>query len=284
MKKIVRRPLFMILFASVIDGAAHNPFIVKKTPGYGDVLIQVSHVESWDDKKRFFKEIEQQKSSFFVELPWSNAELAERLIKKYGLSFYYGDNKKMQLFKTIKDNPIPPIITGNSSVKAFLSRVVNGKMQILFTEEEGRLSASLPGGVLEHQEDICSGILRELSEELSLRIPKNQLLFLGVLNRVKAFAYGITHNEFLFHIHYDGKQVINPDGKEVKGFSWEDIDEILEKKKAAGLPVFVHYLTVLKSIKDGKHGKSIITLPDHRQLNPRARRDPHDIMVFCPVE
>lgn len=266
-----------------INGAAEEPFKVVKN-GYGDTIIRVSNVRDWEKRVALFKKIEEQTDSFFIELPLGQAEVSEALIKKHGFSLYHANNERMQLVKSMKDHPIPPIVTGNNTVKIFISRMIDDRLQVLFTKEAGRIAASLPGGTLEYQEDICTGAERELREELSYVINKGDLRFLGVLNRIKAFEYRITHNEFAFYLPYDDKQKIIVDGKEVKDFIWAYVDDVLASGCVTDLSVLEHHLAMLKSLSEGKRGVPCISMLDHRQLNPKAKKNPNDIMIFCPAE
>jgi 8-oxo-dGTP pyrophosphatase MutT (NUDIX family) len=277
----------LLLFSVLgINGSAQEPFMVTKN-AYDDTFITVNNVTNGRAKKELIQEIKKQKSSFFVELPLVCEDIglsAAELIQKHGFSVYHTNNTRMRLIKLMKNDPIPPIVTGNNTVKIFVSRQVNDCLQVLFTEEGNRLATSLPGGTLEYREDICTGAVRELKEELELKVSKDQLLFLGVLNRIKAFEYQITHNEFLFHLPYDGQKIV-PDGKEVKGFAWEYVDDVIESGQAIGLPVLEHHLAVLRSLNEGKHGKPIVSMLDLRQMGKREEhKNPNDIMIFCPAE
>lgn len=259
-----------------INGAAYNKgFTVSKTPKYNDTMIKI---KDWCDERAVSAEIQKQKSSFFVEFP------VHKLVKKFGLKFYHGNENRVQYVKSTEDAPIPPLLTSINTVKLFISRMFDGHLQVLFTKEDKeRLAASLPGGTVDHNEMACKGALRELREELGLTLTLDKLRFLGCLEREDTFAYRMSQNEFLYHTSYDDQEIIC-DGKEVKGIVWENVEDVLRTGKANGLTVLAHHLYVLQQLLEGKRGKPCVTMPDHRQLNPRATKDDNDIMIFCPAE
>lgn len=275
-----------------INGAAHKTFngpkyqkknrgfTMGRTPKYKDPIITVT---GRCDTEDLFAEVAKQRVSFFVELPLASAGLSATLVEKYGMKFYYADEKRIQYVKSVKDAPIPDLLTSVNAVKIFISRIVDDKLQVLFTKEKGRSAASLPGGNVDLQEVTHKAALRELYEELGLRLNLDQLYYLGTLNREKVYEFQVTYNETLFHLPYDGKQPIVPDGKEVKDITWEYVDDVLKSGQATNLPVLVHHMAILKNLSEGRHGKTCVELLDHRQMS-KANKNPHDIMIFYPAE
>jgi 8-oxo-dGTP pyrophosphatase MutT (NUDIX family) len=271
----------LVLSVFGINGAAHKGFTVSKTPKYRDTLIKVT---GWCNKDDLFAEVAKQKASFFVELPLASAGLSATLVEKYGMKFYHADEKRIKYVKSIGSVQIPPLLTSVIAVKVFISRMHEGQLQVLFTEENRtRLAASLPGGTADYNESALDAARRELQEELGLKVARKAFKIIGFLDRTDAFAECVSRKELQFQLPYDGQEIIC-DGKEVEGFFWANIKEVLRTGKANGLIVLPHHMVVLKGLSEGKQGKPCMIMPDHRQLSPQAKEDPNDIMIFFPVE
>lgn len=294
MKKIWYIHFVLIGFVSVINSAAEEQFTVKKrsyvikkegfiidkTPKYNDTLIKVTGLCNKDE---FFAEVAKQKVSFFVELPLASAGLSARLVKEYGMKFYHADEKMIKYVKSTESASIPALLTSVITVKVFILRVHEGHLQVLFTKEgSDRKAASLPGGTADYNESVLETAERELYEELGLKVT-GKLRFEGFLDRTGAFAENVSRKEILFSLSHDGQEIIC-DGEEVKGFGWENIVDVLRTGKANGLAVLGHHMAVLKNLSEGKQGKPCVIMADHRQLDPKEKKDQNDIMVFCPVD
>lgn len=120
----------------------------------------------------------------------------------------------------------------------------NGKYLLV---QEGQKSCykewSIPGGLLDYNEKIIDGVMREVKEEIGCSVKLSDLCFVG--NRV-------LNNDIVLFVVFRGNLLdenITPDNDEILDAKWVDYDEVLSMKKVLRSPDLV-----LKCIDNCKNG------------------------------
>lgn len=116
--------------------------------------------------------------------------------------------------------------------KITVSCILQSKQQILLINEaqNGKNQWDIPAGEVKKGETVYQGILREVKEETSINIKKPKLR--------KIYKYMSDKNNYihyLFHLKIDknptiNKQDLDPDIKDLKWFSKNDVQKLLSKK------------------------------------------------------
>ena len=105
---------------------------------------------------------------------------------------------------------------------AIIERTVNGKFQVLFAQRPaGKAYAGyweFPGGKIEAGESVIDALIREIDEELGLRIS------IATLWRTERFSYEHAHVELNFCRTGDWSG--EPQGREGQAFAWQSPDSI----------------------------------------------------------
>ncbi len=247
---------FALLFATLQLNGASDQLKVEKNK-FGDSIIIVG--DNTPEKTLLYKIKAHNESSksYFVDIPYTNGALTTLLIEKHGLSFYSGDNEKTRLVKRL-DVDIPDFLTGNSGAKVVITRKIDGVLQALFTIEKDKKYAVWPGGMSNKSERVFDTAIRELKEELGLKLSPEHLTFFGILETTRAGGVPTNHT-YVFHAPYNG-QDITPDGKEVLKFVWASIKQVLKEGSVSGMPIREHKKSVLQALQDGDEGVSCLPM------------------------
>ncbi len=105
---------------------------------------------------------------------------------------------------------------------AIIERTINGQYQVLFAQRPvGKAYAGyweFPGGKIESGESVIEALMREIDEELGLRI------FSATFWRTEYFSYEHAHVELNFCRSSDWFG--EPHGREGQAFAWQSPDAI----------------------------------------------------------
>jgi len=200
--------------------------------------------------------------SFFVQVPYECGLLVS-ILTHNGCTVYHADNERI-LFKKEIDRELPNPYTCKSGTNVLITKKVDGRLYALFTIEQGKPNATWPGGMLRPGERMRMTGVRECKEEIGLDIDPQEMRFMGVLHRIND-PYGATMHEYLFHVPYNGQEII-PDGKEVLEAVWVPVDEAIAGF-AAGRPIREHKRQLLEAIYNGKFGTICLELPEWPSLD-----------------
>ncbi len=269
------------MFALQLSGASNQLKVEKNN--FGDPIIIVGN--DTPEKTLLYKIKAHNKSgkSYFVDIPYENGPLISLLTQKHGFSFYHGDDERARLIKRL-DVDIPNPLTDNSGAQVVLTREIDGRPHALFTIEKNQKYAVWPGGMSKPGEQARKTAVRELEEELNIKVSPEELIFLGVLHRTKT-GYGATHHQYVFHAP-NIDQEITPDGKEVLKVIWAPIRKVLDQRMVDNKPLRDHKHQILLCLHRISQGRSpnipsCWSLPDFRQQDkPEAEKDPNDTMYF----
>ena len=106
---------------------------------------------------------------------------------------------------------------------AIIERTINGEYQVLFAQRPvGKAYAGyweFPGGKIEAGESVIDALIREIDEEMGLRILS------ATLWRIERFSYEHAHVELNFC--RSGDWFGEPRGREGQAFAWQSPDAIV---------------------------------------------------------
>lgn len=155
--------------------------------------------------------------------------------KEAGFKMQYADDDKMQ-WVYHNGSTIPYSSSANASAKVFILREENNKQEVLLIKDNDKSYLSLPGGIVDQHEFVLDGAVREIKEELSLRLNQDDLKLVAISNDAHTQFYGKGLYTFFFTTDYPGGN-IKIDPKEQEYYFWIPVDHVLKVNTIQGYEV-----------------------------------------------